>query len=322
MVQNRAWEAQGGETARNRWQEVELQGGGRLRLFLPEPAAAHDVCPATPPLPSSEAERLAALGQLTAGVAHEIKNPLNFINNFADLSGDLVEEIRELFAPALDRVESEARTEIEELLSLVQQNCIKINRHGRRAEAIIKTMLLHARRGVDNTQSASLNGLIEEAITLVGEDLAPAAPEPAVTITPCLDPEVGNIECFPEDLLRALLNFITNGVYAARQHDGPAPPAVTITTRSMGDRVQVTIRDNGIGMKQDVLDQAMTPFFTTKPPGEGTGLGLSLSHDVICRQHRGQMNMTSEPRSFTEVELTLFRALPERRRGDRRRGDD
>ncbi len=270
---------------------------------------------------SSEAERLAALGQLTAGVAHEIKNPLNFINNFAHVSLDLVDEATEAIAPALDKLDEQIRAEVEELLGLVKQNFVKINQHGRRAESIIQTMLVHARRGPDNTQSAPLNALIEEAIKLARQDLDLAASHCSVTISHHLDPSIEQIECFPEDLLRSLLNFIVNSIHATMAHDEQPAPEVRITTQSLDDKVQITIRDNGIGMEKEILDKAMTPFFTTKPPGQGTGLGLSLSHDVICRQHRGTMAITSEPKNFTEIVLTLFQTLPERRRGGRRRDD-
>ena len=269
-----------------------------------------------------ETERLAALGKLTAGVAHEIKNPLNFINNFAHLSVDLMDEMIEALTPVLGQLDQATKEEIDELLGLVKQNCVKINQHGRRAEAIIRSMLSHAHQGDDNTQSACLNALVQEAIGLAKKDYDLTATHSPVSIIASLDPDVGNIECFPADLMRALLNVIGNGAQAALAHHAEIGPELKITTKSQGNAINVTIRDNGIGMEKHVLDQALTPFFTTKPPGEGTGLGLSLCHDVICRQHRGDLSIVSEPEIFTEVTLTLFRELPERRRGGRRRDDD
>lgn len=269
----------------------------------------------------SETERLAALGKLTAGVAHEIKNPLNFINNFAQLSLELMDEAAEALAPALTHLDSETKEEIDELLDLVKQNCSKINQHGRRAETIIRTMLLHAHQGDENTQSAPLNAIILETINLARKDFDVTARHRPVSIISSLDPDVGNIECFPEDLMRALLNLVANGIQAARGHSAQNSPELNIVTRSLDDAIEIIIRDNGIGMERHVLDQALTPFFTTKPPGEGTGLGLSLCHDVICRQHRGEMAMASEPETFTEVALTLFRKLPERRHKGRRHDD-
>lgn len=268
-----------------------------------------------------DAERLAALGELTAGVAHEIKNPLNFINNFSHVSLDLLDEIVETITPAIDVLDQEARDDVEELLGLVRQNFIKINQHGRRADSIIRTMLMHARRGPGETQTAPLNHVIEEVISLARQDLDLIPQDRPVNIMSSFSPDVGMIECFPEDLVRALLNLVANGIDATRQHDRQARPEVAITTRSVDDRIEISIRDNGAGMPDDVLDQALVPFFTTKPPGEGTGLGLSLTHDIICRQHRGNMSIASEPGMFTEINVTLFKNLPERRSGGRRRDD-
>ena len=268
-----------------------------------------------------ERERLAALGEMTAGVAHEIKNPLNFIVNFADVSLDLMDQAVSALAPALDRLDKETRTEVNDLLGLVRQNCVKINQHGRRADSIVKTMLMHARPCADRTQTASLNALAEEALNLARQDLKLGSSDRPVMLSSSLSPDVGAIECFPEDLLRALINLIGNAIDAAQRHEGQAAPVVHVTTRVIGDQVELRIEDNGVGMPKTILDQAMTPFFTTKPPGEGTGLGLSLSHDVISRQHRGQMTIESEPGAFTLAKVTLHRHLPERRTKGRRRDD-
>ncbi|MGH1479968.1 MAG: sensor histidine kinase [Geminicoccales bacterium] len=276
---------------------------------------------AAPQHQASDAERLAALGKLTAGVAHEIKNPLNFVNNFSRLSLDLMDEALEALSPALSVLDQDRKAEVDELFELVRQNLIKINQHGRRANSIVRTMLMHARRGADNTQAASLNDLVMEVIGLVKHDLELLSSDQLVPFKLDLSPDIDAIECFPEDLIRALSNLVTNAVHATQSHDGQEDPEVTIATKAIDDRIQVTIRDNGIGMAGDVLDQALTPFFTTKPPGEGTGLGLSLAHDVIIRQHRGEFTLVSEPDQFTSVTITLFKKLPERRSGGRRSDD-
>lgn len=268
-----------------------------------------------------DAERLAALGELTAGVAHEIKNPLNFINNFSHVSLDLLDEAVDILTPSIDALGQEARAEIDELLGLVRQNFVKINQHGRRADSIVRTMLMHARQGPDNTQTAPLNELVKEAVGLVQQDLELLSSNRSVHLNSSLSPDIGLIECFPEDLVRALFNLVGNAAHAAKQNGKQSQPAVEVATNIINDRIDITIHDNGIGMADDVLAQAMTPFFTTKPPGEGTGLGLSLAHDVISRQHRGQMAIISEQGAFTKVTVSLSRNLPERRAGGRRRDD-
>lgn len=276
---------------------------------------------AAKPYRPDDAERLAALGELTAGVAHEIKNPLNFINNFAHVSLDLMDEVIEALAPAMVHLDTRTKAEVGDLLSLVRQNFIKINQHGRRADSIVRTMLMHAHQHPDKTQTAPLNALVEEAITLARQDLQFEPSGRPVTITTTLCPDVGSIECFPEDLLRALINLLNNGIDAAQRNEEQAVPALDVSTESIDGKVKITIKDNGIGMPDNVLDQALIPFFTTKPPGEGTGLGLSLSHDVISRQHRGQLGIVSEPGQFTKVTVTLCEQLPERRNGGRRHDD-
>jgi len=273
------------------------------------------------PREPDDAERLAALGELTAGVAHEIKNPLNFINNFAHVSLDLMDEAMEALTPAMVHLDAKTEAEISDLLSLVRQNFVKINQHGRRADSIVRTMLMHARQRPDKTQIAPLNALVEEAIALARQDFQFEPSGRPVKVTSSLCPSIDTIECFPEDLVRALINLVGNGIDAAQRNEEQAVPVLKVATEAMDDKVEITIEDNGIGMPDNVLDQAFTPFFTTKPPGEGTGLGLSLSHDVISRQHRGQIAIVSEPGKFTRVTVTLFEHLPERRNGGRRRDD-
>lgn len=281
----------------------------------------HRLTPASPLDQEGEAERLAAFGKLTAGIAHEIRNPLNFVVNFSHLSLDLMDELGAALAPATTSLDTKARAEIEELFGLVQENLTRINQHGRRANTIVKTMLLHARHGQDNTRTAALNGLVSEAIDLARQDLDLLGSDRRVDFIASLSPDAGYIECFPEDLVRALFNLIINAAQAAYENRDQSRPAVDIAITALDDRVEIAIQDNGSGMEDEVLHQALTPFFTTKPPGEGTGLGLSLSHDVISRQHRGELAIASASGIGTRVTVTLFKNLPERRLGGRRRDD-
>lgn len=268
-----------------------------------------------------DAERLAALGELTAGVAHEIKNPLNFINNFAHLSLELIDDLMAVIAPGIDELDAQARADIDDLATTLKQNLVKINQHGCRADAIVRTMLLHARRGTDQAQTAPLNAIVEEAINLARQDRRLAGSPGPVDLRSSLAPDVGKIECYPDDLVRALFNVIANGVDAACQRSNDDMPTVEVVTRAGDATVDIVIEDNGVGMQDSMIEQALTPFFTTKPPGEGTGLGLSLSHDVIGRQHRGHLDIVSEIGRFTRVTLTLPKALPDRRHRGRRHDD-
>jgi two-component system NtrC family sensor kinase len=257
-----------------------------------------------------QTQKLAALGQLTAGVAHEIKNPLNFVNNFADLSAELMEELKvALRAPASDEA---ARAEADEIADAIAGNLRKVVQHGRRADSIVQSMLLHSREGSGERRSVQLNATAEEALNLAYHGARAENPEFNITLRRSLDPEAGMVDVYPQELVRVLLNVVGNGFYAARKRkaetpDGVFEPELMLSTRALADAVEIRVRDNGIGIPDEVRARLFDPFFTTKPAGEGTGLGLSLSHDIVVKQHGGTIDVETVPGEFTEFVITLPR---------------
>ena len=235
-----------------------------------------------------QTQKLASLGQLTAGIAHEIKNPLNFVNNFSGVSAELLDELRD----ALDGMKGDARTraEIAELTDTLRDNLGKIVQHGNRADAIVKNMLLHSREGSGEHRPVDTNALVEESLNLAYHGARAEKQGFKINLERSFDPTAGQIDVFPQEITRALLNLISNGFYAATKRkeeessDG-YEPTLTASTKNLGDRVEITIRDNGTGISPGVRDKMFNPFFTTKPAGEGTGLGLSISHDIVVKQH-------------------------------------
>ncbi|MFO1091339.1 MAG: GAF domain-containing protein [Hyphomicrobiales bacterium] len=256
-----------------------------------------------------QTEKLASLGQLTAGIAHEIKNPLNFVNNFAALSGELLDELNEALSGAsLDPKTAET---IEEVTGLLKGNLDKVVEHGKRADSIIRNMLLHSRTGSGERRPSAINDIVEEALNLAYHGARAERPGFNVTLERTLDPAAGEIDVYPQEITRVLLNLVANGFYATvkrREREGEGyEPMLSAATRSLGDRVEIRIRDNGTGIPKDVRDKMFDPFFTTKPAGEGTGLGLSLSHDIVVKQHGGTIQVETEPGSYTEFRLVLPR---------------
>jgi len=226
-----------------------------------------------------QTEKLASLGQLTAGIAHEIKNPLNFVNNFAALSAELTDELNEALKPAV--LDDTIRAEVDELTGLMKDNLAKVVQHGKRADSIVKNMLLHSREGSGDHRPADINALVEESLNLAYHGARAEKPQFNVTLKRDFDPEAGTIEVFPQEITRVLLNLISNGFYAvskrkAEDSDAGFEPEVSATTKGLGDHVEIRIRDNGTGIPPDVKEKMFNPFFTTKPAGEGTGLGLSM----------------------------------------------
>jgi signal transduction histidine kinase len=252
-----------------------------------------------------QTQKLASLGQLTAGIAHEIKNPLNFVNNFSGVSVDLIGELQE----ALQRVQADDRTrsEISELASTLRENLGKIVQHGRRADAIVKNMLLREHRPVD------INAIVEEALNLAYHGARAEKQDFTITLQRSFDPEAGQADVFPQDITRVLLNLISNSFYAATKRKATIgsegfQPTVAAVTRSLGDRVEIRIRDNGTGILPEVKEKMFNPFFTTKPAGEGTGLGLSISYDIVVKQHAGSIEVDTQPGEFTEIRIILARS--------------
>lgn len=257
-----------------------------------------------------QTEKLASLGQLTAGIAHEIKNPLNFVNNFAALSTELTDELNEVLAPV--SLGDDVRSEVDELTGMLKDNLQKVVQHGKRADSIVKNMLLHSREGGGEYGLSDINALVEESLNLAYHGARAEKPQFDVTLKRELDPAAGSAELFPQEISRVLLNLISNGFYAvtkrkAESGAGTFEPVVTATTRDRGDTIEIRIRDNGTGIPDDVKAKMFNPFFTTKPAGEGTGLGLSMSHDIIVKQHGGTIDVATEPGAFTEFTILLPR---------------
>jgi signal transduction histidine kinase len=262
-----------------------------------------------------QSEKMANLGQLTAGIAHEIKNPLNFVNNFAKLSDELMEELADILQSQIAALDEETRNEAEYLFRTIHENLGKIHDHGRRADSIVKNMLLHSREGPSEPQSVNLNAIVDEALNLVYHGKRAEYPGFNIDMVKSLATEVGEIECFPQDLMRVFLNLIANGMYAAHERStldetgDDFAPTIWLTTRASGDKVEIEVRDNGVGIAPEVRDKIFMPFFTTKPAGEGTGLGLSLSYDIVVKEHNGEITVDSEPGEFTAFRVTLPRVL-------------
>jgi signal transduction histidine kinase len=257
-----------------------------------------------------QTQKLASLGQLTAGIAHEIKNPLNFVNNFSELSVELIDELQE----TLGRVSADDKTrqDISELTETLRGNLDKIAQHGKRADSIVKNMLLHSREGSGEHRRVDINAIVDDALNLAYHGARAEKQGFEITLQRSFDPAAGEADIFPQDITRALLNLIANSFYAALkrrgQADGNFEPVIAATTRNLGDRVEITIRDNGIGIPPDVKEKMFNPFFTTKPTGEGTGLGLSLSHDIVVKQHTGTIEVDTQPGEFTAISIILPRA--------------
>jgi signal transduction histidine kinase len=257
-----------------------------------------------------QTEKLASLGQLTAGIAHEIKNPLNFVNNFSAVSTELIDELRQALASA--NLDNKLRAEISEIADTLQGNLDKVVQHGKRADAIVKNMLLHSRQGSGEHRPVDINTLVEESLNLAYHGARAEKQGFNITMERSLDPAAGEADVFPQDITRVLLNLISNGFYAATrrtaQADGDAyEPTLVASTRSLGDCVEIRVRDNGTGIPPEVKEKMFNPFFTTKPAGEGTGLGLSICHDIIVKQHGGTIEVDTQSGEFTEIRVTLPR---------------
>jgi signal transduction histidine kinase len=258
-----------------------------------------------------QTEKLASLGQLTAGIAHEIKNPLNFVNNFSAVSAELIDELNDVLRPAA--LDDKTREEIDELTHMLKGNLEKVVQHGKRADSIVKNMLLHSREGSGEHRPADINAIVEESLNLAYHGARAERSGFNITLQRDLDPNAGMIDLYPQEITRVLLNLIGNGFYAAakrKEADGDAfEPTLRAATKSFENRVEIRIRDNGTGIPLAVKEKMFNPFFTTKPAGEGTGLGLSMSHDIIVKQHRGTIDVDTEPGVFTEFIITLPRKM-------------
>ena len=258
-----------------------------------------------------QTEKLASLGQLTAGIAHEIKNPLNFVNNFSALSVELIDELNDVLKPAA--LDDKTREEIDELTHMLKGNLEKVVQHGKRADSIVKNMLLHSREGSGEHRPADINAIVEESLNLAYHGARAEKSGFNITLKRDFDPAAGMIDLYPQEITRVFLNLISNGFYAATKRkeagEDAFEPMLSATTKSLGNKVEIRIRDNGTGIPLEVKEKMFNPFFTTKPAGEGTGLGLSMSHDIVVKQHGGRIDVITEPGAFTEFIITLPRAV-------------
>ena len=257
-----------------------------------------------------QTEKLASLGQLTAGIAHEIKNPLNFVNNFSSVSVELIDELRQALAGA--KLDNKLQAEIGEIADMLQGNLDKVVQHGKRADSIVKNMLLHSRQGSGEHRPVEINSIVEESLNLAYHGARAEKQGFNITLEKSFDPGAGEVDLYPQEITRVLLNLISNGFYAATKrkaeaNGGDYEPILAAVTKDLGDRVEIRIRDNGTGIPPEVKERMFNPFFTTKPAGEGTGLGLSISHDIIVKQHGGSLEVDTQPGEFTEFKIILPR---------------
>ena len=238
-----------------------------------------------------QSEKMASLGELTAGIAHEIQNPLNFVNNFSEVSKELLDEMK-------TELDLGNTAEAKEIANDVIQNLEKINHHGKRADAIVKGMLQHSRSSTGVKEPTDINALADEYIRLTYHGLRAKDKSFNATIKTDFDERIGNVNVLPQDFGRVILNLLTNAFYAVnekkQQNIAGYEPTVLITTEKKDTKVLISVTDNGNGIPQKVLDKIFQPFFTTKPTGQGTGLGLSLSYDIIIKGHGGELKVETK----------------------------
>jgi PAS domain S-box-containing protein len=259
------------------------------------------------------AQKMAALGQLTAGIAHEIKNPLNFVNNFAGLSVELLNELKAAATPAISALDDESRAEIDETVEMLTGNLAKIAEHGRRADGIVKSMLAHSRGTSGDRQQVDINALVEESLNLAYHGARAQDQNFNITLERDFGAAIAPIELVPQDITRVFLNLFGNGFYAANARrqkvaDARFKPTLRVTTRERDGAIEIAVRDNGIGIAPEHREKLFQPFFTTKPTGEGTGLGLSISYDIVTQEHGGTIAVDSRVGEYTEFTIRLPRA--------------
>jgi signal transduction histidine kinase len=254
-------------------------------------------------------ENLASLGSLASGIAHEIKNPLNFVNNFAAMSIELVQELRQIVEAQEEHLGLEASEDIIDILSNLEFNADKIREQGQRADSIVRSMLLHSRGKSGQREASDINTLLEDAMTLAYHGARTANIDCEVTVQTKFADDLPLIEVVPQDLSRVFLNILSNAYYAVQEKQRDLghnyEPKIIIQTLDLSEIIEIRIRDNGTGIAEPALDKVFTPFYTTKPAGEGTGLGLSLSYNIIVQGHQGRMSVQTEPEKFTEFIIQL-----------------
>jgi signal transduction histidine kinase len=248
-----------------------------------------------------QSEKMASLGELTAGIAHEIQNPLNFINNFSEVNKELLAEMN-------DEIDKQHYDEVKNIAKDVIDNQEKINHHGKRADAIVKGMLQHSQSSIGAKEPTDINALADEYMRLAYHGLRAKDKSFNATLKTDFDKSIGKINIIPQDIGRVMLNLINNAFYAVddknKQHPKGYEPTVIVHTKNMHDKVSISVKDNGNGIPQKVLDKIFQPFFTTKPTGQGTGLGLSLSYDIV-KAHGGEIKVDTKEGEFTEFVIHL-----------------
>ena len=255
----------------------------------------------------AQLDGLAAIGQLTAGILHEIKNPLNFVSNYTRLSADLITELEELSAKWADTPEAD---ELADLLDLLKGNIARIRENAQRAERLIQSMLAQTRNEGPHFEPTALNVLIEEFTKLAYQGIRAGDKDFVVSLAFQLDPAMGEVLIAPYEFNRVVLNLVLNACYAVnerrkKQPDATYKPTITVSSRRLAGQLEVKVHDNGVGILPAVQEKLFTPFFTTKPVGTGTGLGLALSQRIVTDIHHGTLTVVSEPGNFTEFTVLL-----------------
>ncbi len=251
-------------------------------------------------------EKMASLGELTAGIAHEIQNPLNFVNNFSEINKELLAEINEQLEK--ESLSPDGKINIDAVVKNISQNLEKISQHGKRADGIVKGMLLHSRASAGDRQPADINALCDEYLRLSYHGLRAKDKSFNAAFEAHLDPAIQKINIVTQDIGRVLINLFNNAFYSVNEKKKKLgegfEPMVTVTTSKLGNKVQIIVRDNGFGIPDKILNKIYHPFFTTKPTGQGTGLGLSLSYDII-KAHQGELKVNTVEGEFAEFVITL-----------------
>jgi signal transduction histidine kinase len=249
-----------------------------------------------------QSEKMASLGELTAGIAHEIQNPLNFVNNFSEVNAELIEELKAELATGNIQLANEIANDIKD-------NEQKINHHGKRADAIVKGMLQHSRTGSGQKELSDINALCDEYLRLAYHGLRAKDKSVNVKFETNFDNSIGKINVIPQDIGRVILNLINNAVYAVsekqRQTLGGYEPIIAISTTKLNDKIEIMVKDNADGIPKKIADKIFQPFYTTKPTGQGTGLGLSLAYDIITKAHGGEIKVNTKENEGSEFIVQL-----------------
>jgi signal transduction histidine kinase len=248
-----------------------------------------------------QSEKMASLGELTAGIAHEIQNPLNFVNNFSEVSSELIDEMKE-------QLEKGNEEDAKAIADEIKMSLEKINFHGKRADGIVKSMLQHSRTSNNKKEPTDINALADEYLRLAYHGMRAKDKVFNAAIKTDFDETIGLIKIISQDIGRVILNLITNAFYAVMEKkklDQRYEPTVTVSTKRVDNKIEIRVRDNGTGVPQKALDKIFQPFFTTKPTGQGTGLGLSLSYDIVTKGHGGELKVETTEGEYTEFSIIL-----------------